>query len=194
MLVVASNSNDILPRTHAEGVYEMRGVMATSSPSMDIQISSNFERYLFEASGRDAALIRGFMGSLSQSGRFDLKAVAGRYAEDFRAAAASEDEVAAAIRSVKAASGYVMDPHTACGYVALEKTCPEGPTPRVILSTAHPAKFPDAMEEITGVRPGLPPRLAKLLTDPERYQTINNDLGEIERLVEAVARPVREDA
>ena len=134
------------------------------------------------------------MGSLSQSGRFELKGLSVRYGEDFRAAAASEDEVASAIRIVKAHSGYVMDPHTACGYVALEKTVPEGQVPRVILSTAHPAKFPDAMEAITGERPGLPPRLSQLLTDPERYETVANDLAAIEGFVETVARPVREDA
>ena len=193
-LVIASNANDILPRTHASGIYEMKGVMPTSSPSMDIQISSNFERYLFEASGRDAVGIRNQMGSLAQGGRFEITSPLAAMRRDFSAAAASEDEVANAIRSVKRDSGYLMDPHTACGMVALEKCVPEGSVPRVVLSTAHPAKFPDAMQEITGERPALPPRLASLLTDPERYPVLENDLGAVERYVEGVAGGLREGA
>ncbi len=121
---------------------------------MDIQISSNFERYLFEASGRDAVGIRNQMGALAQGGRFEITSPLPALRRDFAAAAASEDEVADAIRRVKKDSSYLMDPHTACGMVALEKCAPEGAVPRVVLSTAHPAKFPDAMQEITGERPG----------------------------------------
>lgn len=193
-LVIASNENDILPRTYAEGVYEMRGVVPTSSPSMDIQISSNFERYIFEASGRDAGFVRGAMGSLGQGRRFEMHALLAKLRAEFEAAQASEAEVAAVIRRVKAEAEYEMDPHTACGLVALEKRVPEGETPRVVLSTAHPAKFPDAMQEITGVRPGLPSRLSALLTDPERYPVVDNDLAQVEQLVASVARAVREGA
>ena len=113
-LVIATNANDILARTLRTGVYEMRDVVATSSPSMDIQISSNFERYLFEASGRDAAAVRAEMASLKQSGRFEIGSALSRMREDFDAAAASETEVRDAIRDVRAASGYLLDPHTAC--------------------------------------------------------------------------------
>ncbi len=101
-LVIASNENDILPRTLQSGVYEMRGVVATTSPSMDIQISSNFERYLFEASGRDAAAVRAFMGSLTQSRRFELGPLATVAKADFSAHAASETDVADAIRDRRA--------------------------------------------------------------------------------------------
>lgn len=183
-LVIASNENDILPRTVLGGAYEMRGVVATTSPSMDIQISSNFERYLFEASGRDAGFIRGAMGALQQGGRFDLGSVFERLKGEFGAAAASEGDVSAAISRVSRECGYVMDPHTACGYVAAERVLSEGAVPRVVLSTAHPAKFPDAMEAITGVRPGLPPRLSSLLTDPERFPVLDNDLATVQRFVE----------
>jgi threonine synthase len=193
-LVIASNENDILPRTHAEGVYEMRGVVATTSPSMDIQISSNFERYLFEAAGRDAAFVRGAMGSLAQGRRFEMKGQLQALQSEFQAAAASESEVADAIRHVRVESGYTMDPHTACGFVAMQKRLPEGETPRIVLSTAHPAKFPDAMEAITGERPGLPARLSTLLTDAERYSVLDNDLAGIERFVEGAQRGVREGA
>ena len=191
-LGIASNTNDILPRAYETGVYDMRGVVATSSPSMDIQISSNFERYLFEACGRDAALVRGQMGSLAQSGRFDIGPALAPWRQAFEAASASETEVADAIRHVRKESGYLMDPHTACGWVALHKAKHRCSAPDVILSTAHPAKFPDAMQQITGERPGLPSRLASLMTDPERIDRLPNDLGAVQRYVEERARAVRE--
>jgi threonine synthase len=187
-LAIASNVNDILPRTVLGGTYEMREVVATSSPSMDIQISSNFERYLFEASGRDAALIRTKMRALRDGHRFELGPLQNTLAEDFAASAASEDDVADAIRRLKAECGYLMDPHTACGFVAAERALGRSESPQVILSTAHPAKFPDALEAITGERPPLPERLADLLTLPERFTAIGNDLGEAERHVEGLAR------
>jgi threonine synthase len=187
-LVIASNANDILPRAYECGTYEMKSVQATTSPSMDIQISSNFERYLFEASGRDAALIRAQMGLLGQGGRFELKGTHATMRQDFRAAAASEADIAAAIRKVDGESGYLMDPHTACGYVALAKTSDPGPAPAVILSTAHPAKFPDAIEAITGRSPALPARLSNLMTDAERFLRLPNDLARIETYVAERAR------
>jgi len=187
-LVIASNANDILPRAHATGVYEMRPVVETASPSMDIQISSNFERYLFEASGRDVGFIRGAMGALAQGGRFDLAAAAAAFRGDFAAASAGEALVADAIRRTRLASGYLMDPHTACGLVALERAAPQSETPGIVLSTAHPAKFPDAMERITGERPGLPPRLASLLSEPERFSVLDNDLAAVKRFVEGAVR------
>jgi threonine synthase len=187
-LAIASNVNDILPRTVLGGTYEMREVVATSSPSMDIQISSNFERYLFEASGRDAALIRTKMRALRDGHRFELGPLQNTLAEDFAASAASEDDVADAIRRLKAECGYLMDPHTACGFVAAERALGRSESPQVILSTAHPAKFPDALEAITGERPPLPERLADLLTLPERFTAIGNDLGEAERHVEGLTR------
>jgi threonine synthase len=184
-LVIGTNDNDILRRTHATGTYEVRGVTATTSPSMDIQVSSNFERYLFEASERDAAWVRGRMGALAQSGRFELagEVLTGLRA-DFDAASATMDEVSACIRRVKAESGYLLDPHTACGVVAFEKTtAAPAATPHVVLATAHPAKFPDAMAAIAGERPPLPPRLAPLMTAPERMTVLPNDLAAVERFV-----------
>jgi len=188
-LIIASNANDILPRAHASGVYQMREVMETSSPSMDIQISSNFERFLFEASRRDADFVRAAMGALAQGGRFELGVAAAPFREAFAAVSASEAQVADAIRRMQAASGYLMDPHTACGLVALEASGTESRVPGIVLSTAHPAKFPDAMERIAGVRPPLPARLERLMSDPERTTLVENDLGAVKRVVEdAVAR------
>jgi threonine synthase len=180
-LIIASNENDILPRAVATGVYAMKGVIATSSPSMDIQISSNFERYLFEASGRDADLVRSSMTSLIATGRFELGRMWPSLKADFAAVSASEADVAAAIRQVKASHDYVLDPHTACAFVAAERVAPEGNT--VILSTAHPAKFPDAIEAITGTRPGLPAHQAHLLTDPERFEMLPNSLSSVQNFV-----------
>lgn len=190
-LIIGTNSNDILARTVETGAYEMRGVMATTSPSMDIQISSNFERFLFEANGRDAAQIRGQMAALAQGRRFDLGAA--QYAAlkaGFAAVRGSEAEIADEIRRVRDMSGYVLETHTACASLAFARGN-GGPAPKVILATAHPAKFPDAMEDITGVRPALPPRLASLMTDPERTVLLPNDLGAVERFVEANARVIR---
>lgn len=178
-LVIASNANDILPRAYEQGVYETRGVTATASPSMDIQVSSNFERFLFEAHGRNAGVVRDQMQALAREGRFGLGAAHGVLRAEFAAAAASEGEVAMAIREVRRASGYLMDPHTACGYVAARKTTTPG-APVVLLATAHPAKFPDAMAAIVGERPPLPPRLASLLTDPERVTVLPNDRNAVE--------------
>lgn len=192
LLVIGSNQNDILPRTLETGVYEMRGVTETSSPSMDIQISSNFERYLFEASRRDADLVARQMQMLAQGRRFELREdQAAAVRRDFGAGAASEADVAATIRETLSASGYVLDPHTACGVFAAKSALEgrvEDDTARVILATAHPAKFPEAMEKITGTRPGLPARLSSLMTDPEQFPVLENDLKEIQAYVEKVSR------
>jgi threonine synthase len=187
-LVIASNTNDILPRTLETGIYEMREVVATTSPSMDIQISSNFERYLFEACGRDAALVRGQMASLGQSRRFEIGKAYGPLKQDFAAAGATETEIAAAIRRVRAEAGYTVEPHTATGIVAADRVLEPSASPQIILSTAHPAKFPDAMEAVTGERPGLPPGLASLMTDPERFDVLDNDTRTVAAYVEARTR------
>jgi threonine synthase len=193
-LIIATNDNDILRRAHDGGVYEMQGVKATTSPSMDIQISSNFERYLFEASGRDAARVKAQMQALAQGGRFELGAQAETMRGDFAAFSADEREVADAIRHVLVDSDYLMDPHTACGWVALKKAGRGSGAPGVVLSTAHPAKFPDAMQHITGKRPDLPDRLSALLTDKERFVVLDNDIGEVKRYVAGVARAMSEGA
>ena len=180
-LIIASNENDILPRTVATGAYEMRGVVATSSPSMDIQISSNFERYLFEAAGRDAGVIRSLMHSLAANKRFELGSLWATLKADFDAASASESDVADCIRRMKARHGYVVDPHTACGVIAGERVKTHGKT--VVLATAHPAKFPDAIRGITGEHLSLPPRLSNLMTDPERFDVLPNDLAAVQAYV-----------
>ncbi len=191
-LTIATNANDILVRTAQTGRYETRGVEATSSPSMDIQVSSNFERYLFEASGRDAGRIRTMMASLKQSGRFELGDIHPTLRADFNAGAATEPAVAAAIKRVQAeAGGYLLDPHSACAVAALDAAPDRSTSPAIILATAHPAKFPDAMLAMTGQRPRLPDRLRTLMTDPERITRLPNDQRAIESYIEANARAVK---
>lgn len=194
-LIIATNDNDILARAHESGVYEMEGVVATTSPSMDIQVSSNFERYLFEASARDSARVKAQMMQLAQGKRFELGPLAGVMRQDFEAFSASGKEVADAIRHVSVESDdYLMDPHTACAWVALKKAGRHHGAPGVVLSTAHPAKFPDAMEQITGHRPALPDRLTALMTDPERISVLKNDLQDVKHFVRGAARAVSEGA
>src|SRR5262249_23923580 len=130
-LTIATNDNDILARAHATGRYEVRGVQATTSPSMDIQVSSNFERYLFEACGRDPAWGGARRGALPQPGRSELGEALQPMQRDFAAASASEAQVADCIRQVRRRSGYLLDPHTACGVVVAEKTA-AGKAPRVV--------------------------------------------------------------
>src|SRR5207253_218782 len=162
-LVVATNVNDILVRTMNTGSYEVRGVTATTSPSMDIQVSSNFERLLFDAYGRDPAPVRALMGSLAQSRSFTiapdpLTEIRSR----FTAARADEDETAATVRSVHKEAGYLIDPHTAVAVAVAEKENRDRAVPMVVLSTAHPAKFPAAVEAASGINPALPDWLGDL--------------------------------
>ncbi|MCA0023504.1 MULTISPECIES: threonine synthase [unclassified Mesorhizobium] len=190
-LVIATNDNDILARTFATGEYRTKGVFATTSPSMDIQVSSNFERLLFEASGRDPATVRRYMAGLKQSGAFTIEAaeIAGMRAE-FDAGRAAMDEVAATIRSTLAASNYLLDPHTAAAvHVAAGKA--SNAVPMVVLGTAHPAKFPAAVEAASGVSPALPAWLGGLMTSEEKYTVLPSDLKMVEDYVSRRARAAR---
>jgi len=190
-LVIATNDNDILARTLATGEYRMKGVTATTSPSMDIQVSSNFERLLFEASGRDAATVRRYMGSLRQSGAFTIAdADLGRIRAEFDAGRASTQDVAATIRSTLAASGTLLDPHTAAG-VHVANGRPADAAPMIVLGTAHPAKFPAAVEAACGVRPGLPAWLAGLMDAQEKFTVLPSDLKMVEDHVSHRARAAR---
>jgi threonine synthase len=185
-LVIATNENDILYRAWSTGMYTLAEVTATTSPSMDIQVSSNFERFLFEAVGRDAAFVRNKMNGLRQSRSIGLAEAMVPFRQNFTVERVDQDAVADCIRRVKADSGYLLDPHSACGVVAARKTLTSDTQhiPRVALATAHPAKFPDTMLAITGERPALPSRLASLMSDPERITVLPNDLKAVERFVE----------
>jgi len=191
-LRVATNVNDILSRTLSSGAYEVRDVQETTSPSMDIQISSNFERLVFEATGRDAGTIRGLMASLNQSRRFVLPAAALRaIREDFEAGRADESEVKAAIRAAWREAGELIDPHTAVAIAVAERAATSADVPNIVLSTAHAAKFPDAVEAACGQRPDLPPWLSGLMSRTEHITRMANDQGELERFVRGVSRATR---
>ncbi len=194
-LVIATNVNDILARTIATGTYEPRDVVPTASPSMDIQVASNFERLLFDAYGRDARAVRALMASLAQSRRFALSARAlSEIRAIFSADRADEDETAATIRTMLRETGHFIDPHTAVGVAVAEKETRDPSVPMVVLGTAHAAKFPDAVEAACGVRPPLPEWLADLHERPERVATLPADQAALERHILSVSRAAHKGA
>ncbi|MGH6671628.1 MAG: threonine synthase [Xanthobacteraceae bacterium] len=194
-LVIATNANDILARTLATGTYELRPVVPTTSPSMDIQVSSNFERLLFDAYDRDGSAIRTLMGSLAQSRRFTLSArPLSQIRALFAADSAGEDEVAATVRTVKRETGHFVDPHTAVGIAVAKKVARYSAAPMVVLSTAHAAKFPDAVEAACGQRPPLPEWLSDLNSRPERVAVLPADQSAVENFVLATSRAAQEGA
>jgi len=194
-LVIATNVNDILARTFATGAYEIREVVPTTSPSMDIQVSSNFERLLFDACSRDGQVVRGLMGSLAQSRRFTVPARALKELRAlFTADRADEQESAAEIRAWMREANYCVDPHTAVALAVAEKETRDLSVPMVVLSTAHPAKFPDAVKAACGVTPALPDWLADLPKRKERVTVLPADQTAVEQYVMSVSRAAREGA
>ena len=194
-LVVATNVNDILARTFATGVYEIKDVIPTTSPSMDIQVSSNFERLLFDAYRRDAKPVRALMGSLAQSRRFAVSAAALKELRGlFTADRADEQESAAEIRAWMREADYCIDPHTAVALAVAEKEVRDPTVPMVVLSTAHPAKFPDAVKAACGHLPTLPEWLADLPTRDERVAVLPANQAAVEQFVMSASRAAREGA
>jgi len=189
-LIIAANENDILPRALASGVYKTRSVIATHSPSMDIQVSSNFERLLFDAYDRSAGAIRALMAALAQSGEFAiapdaLKAIR----TSFDAFTTNEDECAGEMTRVYRDSGYILDPHSAVGVSAARRALAQRPdTPMIVLGTAHPAKFPQAVEQAIGARPALPDHLSDLMRREERFVVLPNDQSAVARFIARNAR------
>jgi threonine synthase len=181
-LVIATNSNDILDRTLKTGRYEVTGVHATTSPSMDIQVSSNFERLVYLANDRNADTVRRHMDHLKQSGSFSLGASAlAAIRAEFDSDAVSEADVSDCIRDVLAKTGELLDPHTAVGFKVASRTL--AMSPMVIFATAHPAKFPDAVEKATGTRPALPPRLKHLMNASESFTVLHNKTEAIKEFI-----------
>ncbi|HEY9012284.1 MAG TPA: threonine synthase [Devosia sp.] len=191
-LVIATNSNDILARTLETGRYETGGVTPTISPSMDIQVSSNFERLLFESVDRDGSTVQSLMNGLGQSGSFTVpeKGLAA-IRKLFVANRASEAETSATIRKVQKDAGYLLDPHSAVG-VHVAGPLVGGDAPVITLSTAHPAKFPAAVKDAVGIEPALPSWLSDLYEREERFTVLDNDLGEVERFISARTRVLEE--
>ncbi len=181
-LIIATNANDILDRTLKSGRYEVKGVAPTTSPSMDIQVSSNFERLVWLANNRDADAVTRAMAGLKQSGSFSLATEALQSIRaEFTSGSASYAEADSMMRQMLADTGELLDPHTAVGvHVARQHL---GVEPMVTLATAHPAKFPDAVENATGLRPGLPQRLKHLLALPESFTVLPNSAAAVKDMI-----------
>ena len=188
-LIVGTNRNDILARFFESGTMEMRPVEASCSPSMDIQVSSNFERLLFELAARDGDVVSELMTKFRESGRLTLgTAQIVALKSLFSAASLDDPRTLELIRSVHEETGYLLDPHSAVGVGSARLKRRDRATPMVALATAHPAKFPEAVEKATGIRPALPPFLADLFERPERLDTLPNDRDRICDFIRARVR------
>lgn len=186
-LVIATNLNDSLPRALGTGVYEPKGVIATSSPSMDIQLASNFERLLFELAGRDAARVKSLMGDLRETGVFRLNDNELQELRSlFAAHSVGEHETEMTIRGLAEETGLLADPHTAVAVAAARNET--GTVPMVVLSTAHPAKFPEAVERASGRVPEQPERLRLRLGQHERCTVLPNDYAAVAAFIASHSR------
>ena len=189
-LVVATNANDILAGALETGIYAAGRAQATLSPAMDIQVASNFERALFEASGRDAGWITAAMRGFAKTGKLEIRPDAlTALRKCYMAGHADDEETLATMRAVHAESGVFIDPHTAVAAAVARKTVKDATGPVVILSTAHPAKFPQAVMRATGKTPPLPPQLAGLLEREERYDIVPNDARALKTSITERIRP-----
>lgn len=185
-LAVATNANDILHRAMTTGDYAPAGVRPTASPSMDIQVASNFERLLYDVTGRDGAALKTRMDDFAQNKSMQLtQTERDAIAEDFVSYATGEKETLAEIRDHYKATGALIDPHTAVGRCAAKALRDRGALSGkvVTLSTAHPAKFPDAVEEAAGVSPQLPPAYADLFERPETMLRTSNDVDAVRSII-----------
>lgn len=187
-LILGSNANDILPRFLETGEMRKKEVHPSISPSMDIQVSSNFERLLFEACGRDAAAVARLMETFKYENYYIVsKEALDRIRSDFCGIRCDDTETKEEIAKIFRESGELLDPHSAIGVVAAEK-CGEKETPTVVLATAHPSKFPVPVREATGVTPVLPPRLSDLLTRKEVFTVLPNSVDAIKYFIETHVR------
>jgi threonine synthase len=182
-LVIGSNRNDILTRWVRTGALVSDEVVPTLSPSMDIQVSSNHERLLFELLDRDGSATAELMGRFRSLG-----SVEGPRDPVFAAASLDDDATVQVIADLHRRTGYLADPHTAVGIGAARQRRRRPDLPMVCLATAHPAKFPDAVERATGIRPLLPAHLADLLERPERYDVLPADVGAVRAYVDDAVR------
>jgi threonine synthase len=193
--VVAANSNDILARFFETGAMTMAGVTPTLSPSMDIQISSNFERLLFDLYGRDGGILAEAMAMFRKTGTLDPGANAlGGVRELFDSGRVDDDGTLAAIADCHRRYGETIDPHTAVAYAVAQQHRRDPAIPMIVLATAHPAKFPDAVQRATGERPALPARLGDLMERVERVDGLPNDIVALKGLIDnrtSAAKPAQ---
>src|SRR5579883_150104 len=183
--VIATNTNDILARFFESGAMTTSEVVPTLSPSMDIQISSNFERLLFDLYGRDGRALAEAMVGFRKSGTLKVGANAlGNVRELFDAGRIDDDATLKAIAECAKRFNQTIDPHTAVGYAVAQRHRRDAKVPMVVLATAHPAKFPDAVQKATGQRPALPPRLSDLMDRTERVERLANDAAALKALID----------
>ena len=181
-LVVATNQNDILHRCLTTGEYRTGEVHPSISPSMDIQVSSNFERALHLAYDGDGAAVAQLMEELRSGGFTVSQGALQALREVYASGRVSEEETSATIARIHDRTGELLCPHSAVGVRVAEAHL--GDVPMVTLATAHPAKFPDAVEAATGIRPPLPPRMADLFDRAERVTRVENDLAALEAVID----------
>ena len=184
-LIIASNSNDILTRFVDSGVMRQTGVVETLSPSMDIQVSSNFERFLYDVCGRDGVQVADRMAQFRSTGEIVFSPSEMAEVRSWFAAASFDDDETTMLMADSFAHGVTLDPHTAVAVGAAKRFARAG-TPMVVVGTAHPAKFPKAVERATGISPTLPAHLADLFDRPERYETVAVDVEEIEKYIRRI--------
>ncbi len=183
-LIVATNVNDILHRALSEGDYSVGTVTPTAAPSMDIQVSSNFERLLFDLHGRSGTALAAAMGGFEAQRRLDLtRGMRSEASALFASARIDAEAMTLAMRRAYERSAAMLDPHTAIGFAAALAADLPADVPVVTLATAHPAKFPDAVERATGLRPSLPRRVGDLFDRSERYDVLPNDRAAVQAYI-----------
>jgi len=181
-LILATNSNDILTRMVTSGDYSLEGVVQTTSPSMDIQAASNFERYLYYLLDEEPERTEEMMEEFSQNGKIDLSDYLDQIRRDFRAEAITEEQVLATIKQFKEQNDYILDPHTSVGVTAAINLKKQG-VPMVCLSTAHPAKFGEAVEKATGEPVEMPTSLQKIMRRDSRCELMDSDVEQIKDFI-----------
>jgi threonine synthase len=184
-IVTATNANDIITRFFESGEMKPGVVVPSLSPSMDIQVSSNFERYLFDLTGRDAKETARLMAEFGSTKHFSVSPeMRARAGQDFTALRCDDAGTLATMKTCFAETGTIIDPHTAVGLSAALRAMPDEPeTPMVVLGCAHPGKFPDSVRKATGCEPPMPERLAAVMKKAELFTVLPNDLAKVKAFV-----------
>ena len=181
-LIVATNQNDILHRAISNGNYKAENVTETNSPSMDIQIASNFERLIYDLNDCDDNETRKIMNGIKDNGKYIIsKNNMEKINKDFLSASMNEKEVLDIIKEVHIKYGIILDPHSAIGFGSLNKLKIDGNN--IVLATAHPCKFPDAINKSIGVKPDLPDELKYVMDEKENYDIISNNIGKVQQYI-----------
>ncbi|MDA7752100.1 threonine synthase [Candidatus Pelagibacter sp.] len=181
-LIVATNQNDILHRAISKGKYEAETVLETNSPSMDIQIASNFERLIYDLNDFDDNETQKIMSGIKEDGKYIIpEDKMKKIDRDFLSASINENEVLDIIKGVHAMHNIVLDPHSAIGFGALKKVNIEGNN--IVLATAHPCKFPEAIDKSIGIKPDLPDELKYVMDEKENYDIISNNLSKTQQYI-----------